>query len=239
VAKKSVKKSYLKSLACVLAIYFHHRLKIYEKNIDLFVAPSRFVKNILVEAGFSEKKIKVLPHFASGADIRLPRNPQTNKGKPYALYSGRISEEKNVNELIEIFKNSPINLVLAGHKDENFKIPNDPNISYAGFKKFAELEKIIQNCRFAVSASRLPETFGLIALEAIRNEKPFIGYKTGAYGEIIENNVNGYLAKSAKDMKDKIFAYADGKIPEFGFQAEKYDPSRYCQKILDIFRSVC
>ncbi len=236
VKNKCVKNSYLKSLICVLELYFHRWLKIYEKTIDLFIAPSKFVKDILVQAGFNERKITILPHFAKSANIEHPRSLQSGN---YALYFGRVSKEKNIDELIEIFKDLPIQLMLAGNKDNDFKIPNYPNIRYVGFKNPMELERLIQNSKFVVSSSRLPETFGMIALEAIKNNKSFIGYNTGAYNEIIENNINGYLASSKQEFRNKVVQYISENAPKFTFQAEKFNPESYCQKIVDIFQGLC
>ncbi|MFH0930090.1 MAG: glycosyltransferase [Candidatus Moraniibacteriota bacterium] len=236
VLKKCVKNSYVKSLIAVLGIYFHRWLKIYEKNIDLYIAPSRFVKNILVQAGFPKKKIKVLAHFIEAENVD---NAQISSGDGYALCFGRISKEKNVHELVDIFKNLPMKLVLAGNKEDSFEIPCHANIQYIGFKNNVELTKLIRNSSFVVSASRLAETFGLVALEAISAEKPFVGYEVGGYGEIIENGANGYLAKNEKEFKGKILEYVSGKTPNFKFQAEKFSPKRYYGEIVDIFQSVC
>ncbi len=235
-AVKSVKNSYLASFISVLAIYFHRWIKVYEKNIDLFIAPSRFVKKVISEAGFPENKIKVLPHFVNEEFINTAQIARINS---YALYFGRVSNEKNVHELIEIFKNMPIQLVLAGSREAGFEISHHSNIKYVGFKNSSELRRLIKGSSFVVSASRLPETFGLVALEAISAEKPFVGYEVGGYGEIIENGVNGHLASSAKDFKDKIFEYALGKAPIFRFQGEKFNPEKYSKEILDIFRRLC
>lgn len=236
VSKKCVKNSFAKSLIAVLGLRFHRYLKVYEKNIDLYIAPSRFVKSILVQAGFPEKKIKALAHFA---EAEISDEEQTANGDGYALYSGRISKEKNVHELIDIFKNLPMKLVLAGNKEDGFEIPRHANIKYVGFKNNVEMKKLVKNSIFVVSASRLAETFGLVALEAIVAEKPFIGYDVGGYSEIIENGANGYLAKNEKDFKNKISEYASGKMPNFEFQVEKFSPEKYYGEVLDIFQSIC
>jgi len=250
---KCVKKSFAKSLICVLELYFHRALKIYDKNIDLYIAPSQFVKNVLAQAGFDERKIRVLPHFTEmslRAERSNPVQSETNgiataasrlrnDGYNYALYFGRVSKEKNVDELIGVFKDLPIRLVLAGNKDNDFEISNYPNIKYVGFKNTPELEKLIQNSSFVVSASRLPETFGLVALEALKNGKPFFGYDTGAYREIVENSVNGYLVKSQREFRDKISECVSGRIPKFEFEAEKFSPEQYCREVVDIFSSLC
>jgi glycosyltransferase involved in cell wall biosynthesis len=233
---KCVKKSYIKSLISVLEMYFHRALRVYEKNVDLYIAPSQFVKDNLMKAGFAESKIKVLPHFARAIDVEYQQDAKKND---YALYLGRVSKEKNVDELIEIFKDLPATLILAGNKDENFVIPEMSNINYVGFKSENETEKLIQSSQFVVSASRLPETFGLIALEAIANKKPFIGYKTGAYGEIVQNEVNGYLAESKEELKSKIKDYIAKSNREYHFDISRFDPGMYHHNIIDIFRSIC
>lgn len=217
-------------------MYFHKWLKIYEKNINLYIAPSQFVKDVLVQAGFAEGKIRVLPHFVGVGHLQKAPGP----GGDYALYFGRVSKEKGVDELVEIFGNLPVQLILAGNRDKDFEIPSYPNVKYVGFKNSHELESLIWNCKFVVSASRLPETFGFVALESVKNGKPFVGYDTGAYGEIIENGINGYLAKDRREFVDKIIEYAAAaKIPKFEFEAEKFSPQRYYQKIIDIFHAIC
>ncbi len=236
VANKCVKNSYIKSLICTLELYFHKWLKIYEKNVDLFIAPSEFAKNILVEAGFPEKKIAVLPHFV---EVKPLRNQRQLPAEDYAFYFGRLSKEKGVDELIDVFKDLPVNLVLAGRKDKDFAIPNRSNVRYLGFKSVEEIEKLVQNSKFVVSASRLPETFGLIALETVRRDKPFLGYKAGAYGEIVENGVSGWLAETREEFHTKAAEFAGGNMPKFAFKSENFSPESYHKKILDIFRSVC
>ncbi|MDP1845829.1 MAG: glycosyltransferase [Candidatus Moranbacteria bacterium] len=233
---KCVKKSYLKSLISMLEMYFHRFIRVYEKNIDLYIAPSQFVKDNLAKAGFSESRIKVLPHFAKAVDARRLLNMQSNN---YALYLGRVSKEKGVDELIEIFKDLPIDLVLAGKRDSDFMIPDLPNIKHVGFKPSQEIESLIRNSQFVVSASQLPETFGLIALEAIANQKPFIGYRAGAYGEIVRNGVNGSLAESKGELKSRIEEFLVNKNRKYYFDISRFSPEKYHQSIIDIFRSLC
>jgi glycosyltransferase involved in cell wall biosynthesis len=236
IAKKCVKNSYLKSLVCVLELYLHRWLKVYDKNIDRYIAPSNFVKNILVKAGFAEDKISVLPHFIETKEKDIS---EKKSGVSYALYIGRVSEEKGVDELIEIFKDLPANLVMAGTKDENFVIPESRNIRYVGFRSPGEIETLIQNSQFIVSASRLPETFGLIALEAIANKKPFIGYRTGAFEEIIQNGKNGFLAENKDELKAKIEMILGDIHQKFDFDVSQFGPEMYRERVIDIFRGFC
>ncbi len=74
---KCVKNSYLVSLIATLEAYWHNSwLKTYQKNIDLFIVPSNFVKNILTNYKIiNKKKIIILPHFTTvSANTSMPQD---------------------------------------------------------------------------------------------------------------------------------------------------------------------
>ncbi len=55
--------------------YFHSWLRTYKKCVDRFLAPSRFVKDKLIQNGWETAKIDVLPHFQ-----QLPPRPAERSG---------------------------------------------------------------------------------------------------------------------------------------------------------------
>jgi glycosyltransferase involved in cell wall biosynthesis len=247
---KAVKNSYIKSFLAMLEIYWHNSiLKTYEKNIDLYITPSVFVKNILTEWGIGEEKIIVLPHFIPSESEKnnstdIPLLPINRISESYALYSGHISKDKGTDVLIDIFKNiSGGQLYLAGSADSNMDWRGIYNVKHLGHLEQNKLKEFLQNAKFVISGSRLPETFGLAALEAIGQGKPFIGFKTGAYPEIIKNGVNGFLAENEEEMKEVIKKIIGGKI---NFDSEKilkeaqdtYNHQKYYQNIMKIFDSL-
>ncbi len=235
---KCVKDSYAKSFLAMLEAYWHDFFGTYRKNIDLYLAPSEFVKNILAERGIDEKKIKVLPHF-SAASIQKEINK--NDKERYALYFGRISKEKGVDFLIETFKKlNGVRLYLAGSLEDGFVLEKNKNIKYLGYFNGSQLKDYIQKSLFVVSGSRLPETFGLITLEANSFGKPFVGFKTGAYSEIIENRVNGYLADSEEELKKAMENISNNKMVFSekviqDYARKKYSRKEYYIKIMEVF----
>ena len=198
---RCVKNSRAKSFLAMLEMYWHDILGTYRKNIDLYICPSEFMKNILVKRGLNEKKVKVVPHFIL-SDKNENQEDENSPREKYALYFGRISKSKGVENLIEIFKDIPeMKLYLAGGVEKEFELPKEKNVVYLGELNQIMLKKYISNSAFIVSGSRLPETFGLVALEAIAQGKPFVGFEAaGAYGEIIQNGVNGFLAKDEGEI---------------------------------------
>lgn len=244
---KAVKNSYAKSFLAMLEMYWHNSiLKTYKKNIDLYIAPSVFVKNILIDWGIDENKIQVLPHFIPESNkiinsTDIPILPINRKLERYALYFGSISKDKGVDNLFDIFKYlSKPKLYLAGSNTDHLGLENLFNIKFLGHLRQNKLQEYIKNSEFIISASRLPETFGLIALEAISQGKPFVGFQAGAYPEIIENGINGFLVKDEKEMKEIIEKMEKGEI---NFNAgeikkrsnDKYNQEKYYQKIIKIF----
>ncbi|KKQ46751.1 MAG: group 1 glycosyl transferase [Candidatus Moranbacteria bacterium GW2011_GWD2_37_9] len=112
---RCVKNSRAKSFLAMLEMYWHDILGTYRKNIDLYICPSEFMKNILVKRGLNEKKVKVVPHFIL-SDKNENQEDENSPREKYALYFGRISKSKGVENLIEIFKDIPeMKLYLAGN----------------------------------------------------------------------------------------------------------------------------
>ncbi|HHD92497.1 MAG TPA: glycosyltransferase [Candidatus Portnoybacteria bacterium] len=242
IKNRCFKNSYLKSFLAVLKFQFHKRLNIYEKNIDQYISPSQFTKNIFVKNGFPEDKISVLPHFYDPKNIN--EKSQIDISQKYILYVGRISNEKGAKRLEEVFKELKIknvSLYLAGKKDENFVVEKAENIKYLGFLSQRELVGYIKNALFIVSFSRLPETFGLCALEALANGKPFIGFNSGAYGEIIENGENGYICQNENEIKEKIKKLINNEKLRNLFsqkalkRAKEFNSCQYYEKIMKEF----
>lgn len=233
---KAVKNSYAKSFLAMLEMYWHQFLGTYRKNIDLYIAPSEFVKETLENWGIEKEKIKVLNHFVS----EKPKEIE-NSDEKYALYIGEISKNKGADKIIEIFKEiSGIKLVLAGQIKDKEIVMDNSKIDYVGFLNRTQLQNYIRKCSFVVSGSKLPETFGLVALDAISSGKPFLGFKSGGYVEIITNGKNGFLCNDEEEMKKVIGDMIRGKL---SFDSEKikaqaleeYSSEKYYQKIKKIF----
>ncbi len=238
---KGFKNSFWKSLLVVLETIFHQWLDIYDRHIDCYIVPSEFTRKKLIRNGMKEEKIVVLPHFFSMEDwnekgaVKLPEK--------YVLHFGRLSREKGVNALIKIFKSMPeVSLYLAGTIEDGLEIPSHSNVRYAGFLRPRELARYIKNSLFVVSASRLPETFGLVALEAMQNGKPFVGYDAGAYGEVVGDNATGYICRDEKELKEKISLLVRDEGLRILFsrnaleRAKNFDREVYYRKFMEIIK---
>ena len=226
IRNKFFKNSYLKSALVTAESRLHRYLNLYDKNIDLYISPSVFTKNILVSHGISSEKIIIQPHFAMSRQYCDLSGPKTTR--PYALYYGRISKDKDIEKLIRMFLAMPdIDLYLAGEIEDKIAIPRNQNIKHLGFLSGSQLEQLIQHSSFVVSFSRLPETFGLVALEAMQLGKPFLGFRGSAFDEIVENKKEGFLASDEAEMRKNILHISSDRGLQILFSRNALAKARY------------
>lgn len=137
-----------KSFLAMLEAYLHRKiLKSYEQ-VDLFIAPSEYLKNIIVKSGIKEKKIKVITNFVPekflncchceeeqsddvaipgparcSRDCRASFHSARNDIGDYNLYYGRISKEKGIDFLIRTIADIlDEKLYIIGSGPEFFKL---------------------------------------------------------------------------------------------------------------------
>ena len=72
--------------------------------------------------------------------------------------------------------------------------------------------------------------------------KPFLGFDSGAYGEIIENELTGYIAKSDEEFAEFLKKMENGSVifnsDEIKKHVKKYDPENYCKNLIQIFKNI-
>ena len=119
---KCIGNSYLKTAISLFKFCIQNKSQAFQKNIDLFICPTKFVKDKLIKNGFNENKIKVLPYPISITknDRDILSSPRCTSGgsrlqKPYILFAGRLSAEKGIHLLLKIAKLLPnIQFKIAG-----------------------------------------------------------------------------------------------------------------------------
>jgi len=236
--------------------YWQKIRRVYEKNIDLFIVPSEFVKNQLIINGFAAQKIVVIPHPA-GLNNFIVQPSQLEK---YLFSFGRLDESKGLKTLIEAFalltanNNYPdLQLKIAGtgpQEPELLKLAADyqltERIKFLGQQDKAKLAELISGSLAVIVPSLVHETFGLAILESFINGKAVIASRVGALGEIIQVEENGLLfeAGNKNDLKDKINWLLNNpdKLAAMNLKAQvtalKYDPEKHFQQINQIYHKL-
>lgn len=203
----SEKKVYDLSLKAI--IYFMRKFKIFNK-ISFFIAPSEFMKNSLIKFNISEEKI-----ILKRNSINIPEYQLQNTGKKgnYFTFIGRLSEEKGIMDLIEVFKDLKyINLKIFGDGSLKDKISiilkqeKLKNIELMGFitgnLKFDYIFGSLSN----IIPSICNEVSPVVLAESLKLGIPVIGSKMGSIPEFIKDGYNGYLYnyRDIDMLKEKI-----------------------------------
>lgn len=194
--RRCVKSSYLASLAEGLEQYLHYLSGIYQNNIDIYIAPSKFMEKKLVEYQIPEDKTVTLPYFINYEDY----SPDYSGGD-YILYFGRLYPEKGLKFLVEAMADLPkIKLKIAGSGPMRSQLKNMirtgalKNIEMVDkFLSERELRVLIKKCRFTVFPSESYEIFGISILESYALGKPVLASRIGAMPEIIKDCQTGIL----------------------------------------------
>ncbi|MGA3193963.1 MAG: glycosyltransferase family 4 protein [Terriglobales bacterium] len=239
--------------AMVLAAegYLHKWLRTYTRCVDLFLAPSEFVRSELVAHGLPADRIEVLPHFqALPDDDRLAPGKYGND-EGYLLYFGRLSPEKGVDELLHALVRLPhIPVIIAGEGPERPRLEalarelNLDRVLFAGMVRGEKLKELIAGCSFSLFPSHAYETLGKSILESYAYGRPVIATDLGSRREVVEPGVTGLLYPPGdRDQLARaigfLFDHPD-VVARMGSAARarvqsKHDPEQHLGKLLDIY----
>jgi len=219
---KCLQGSYLGSFLGCLEMYFSKIFKLYEDNIDLFIAPSVFVKNKLVDFGIDVKKIYYLPYAINLEGF----NPRFNNGR-YILYFGNISFKKGIDTLLISAKNfSNTSFKIIGDGPDKVKLElfacreKLANVEFLGYRRREDLADFIRNALFVVIPSKWYEVCGLNIFESFASGKGVIASNIGGIPEFIDDGYTGLLFNPGDpdDLSEKISYLLNNssKIEELG-----------------------
>ncbi len=176
--------------------YTHRWLGTYRECVDRFVAPSEFVRQKLIENGWPEEKITVLPHFQreQSADVNV-----STVNAPI-LYFGRLSIEKGVADLLQAMRHIPrLPLQIVGdgpQRADLLKLADDlslSNVEFVGQVQGESLNQLILRSRFTVFPSRAYETLGKSILESYSWGRAVIASNLGSRREFVRDGKTGIL----------------------------------------------
>jgi len=243
------KGSKLQSIPIALMLKLHWYLNTFKKQIDGYICLTESQRKIFLDAGFDERKLFMKPNFVDDTF-----NKEEYRYGDYAVFIGRLGEEKGVRTLIGAWKNLPdipLKIVGDGPDSNEFKSLvrdlNIKNIEFLGYKPYLECRKILNNARFLIMPSIVYETFGLSNIEAFSHCKPVIASNLGAMADIVKDKTTGFLftPMNTRELAEKVRWLWNNpeECKRMGFNArreyeEKYTPGRNYEMLMNIYREV-
>ncbi len=220
------------------------------QKLDGFIAGSHFIKNLLVENGFDATRTHMLPLYAE-----KPSEVSVEREQDLILFVGQLIRGKGVDLLLKALKLTahPYRLVIAGtgKQEKEFqslteKLGLSHRVQFIGKVNQKELDSWYKRASCVVLPTRIPESFGLVGIEAMRYGTPVIAPLLGGISDWLEDGKTG-LAVDPEDPKeiaqsldrlwnDKSLVQNIHQIGLKRYQ-ENYTPSAHVNALLDVFRT--
>jgi len=211
-----------------------------EKAADMFICPSQFIADKMVQGGFDQSKLKVLCNFI---DVEKCKRESYTKDN-YYCFIGRLSHEKGVKTLIDAANRLPyiLNVIGDGPLMEELRAIARPNIVFVGFRQWDEIKKLVGKAKFSVIPSEWYENNPLSVIEAQCLGTPVLGARIGGIPELIEENKSGmtFESRNVEDLMEKIQAMWNvaWDYKTMAHQAqERYNAEMYYHEIIRVYQS--
>jgi glycosyltransferase involved in cell wall biosynthesis len=230
--------------------YVHRWLGTYRECVDLFLAPSQFVRDKFVEHGWDGSKFEVLPHFQKTHELRA----QNSKNDGPLLYFGRLSAEKGVDDLLRSMQQVlEMRLVIAGDGPQRGQLEalatslGLSNVEFVGQVGRAQRDSLIAMSRFTVFPSHAYETLGKTILESYAEGRAVVASDLGSRRELVREGETGLLYRPG-DVNELAGAIRSlGSNPELadkmgraGWETvrQRHTPERHYRKLLGLYKGL-
>lgn len=188
---KNCRNNVLESCAYTLRSSVARRFRLFHDNVTLLIALTPFAKGGLLQAGFREDQIAVVPNPTSVKGTA----PDRPAGE-YVAFAGRISSEKGVNVLVTAAARMP---------DVPFKVAGDGpvlsemmaraprNVEFLGRLGLDDLLTFYRKSRILVVPSVFLEPFGMVVVDAMALGVPVIASRIGGLPHVVDDGITGCL----------------------------------------------
>jgi len=187
------RRSRLATSAVAAMVAVHHRLGTWERKVTRYIALTEFSRRKFIEGGFPAERIIVKPNF-----VHPDPKPKNEPGS-YALYVGRLSEEKGLRVLLaawgKVQRDVPLRIAGDGPMRQEMAAEIEskglPRVELVGHILPGEIVSLMHGARFLVFPSEWYEGFPRTIAEAFACGLPVVASRLGSMAEIITDGKNG------------------------------------------------
>jgi len=219
----------------------------WKRKVDVYVALTEFARRKFTEGGLPAERIAVKPNF-----VVCDHGAKKEPGE-YALYVGRLAEEKGLRVLLGAWERlrETIPLRIAGDGPLKAELAKEigakelRGVEMPGQVSREDIVTLVRGARFLVFPSIWYETFGLAIIESFACGVPVIASRLGSMAEIVEDGKTGmhFTAGDEADLAAKVeWAWnrpeellCMGRAARQEYEA-KYTAERNYSRLMDIYR---
>ena len=185
-----------------LSVALHRTLGTWQQHVDAFIALTEFQRERMMAAGLPADKVHVKPNF-------YPGNPQPvlwQKRGAYAVFAGRLTEEKGLISLLQAWtygaKNGlglpPLRIVGDGPlRGQLQAMAKDLPIEFLGQLPANQSQEEIAHSQLLLLPSECFEGFPMVVREAFAFGTPVAVSNLGPLPTIVAKGENGLLFEPA------------------------------------------
>jgi glycosyltransferase involved in cell wall biosynthesis len=176
------------------------------RELDVIIVASNFMKSALLKNGFSPEKVRVVAPavniFCDPASGMVGKVANDKDDVPLLLYVGQLIRGKGVDLLLRSAARLKcrFRLAIAGRGNAEIdlqklakKLFSDGRVKFYGWTDQETLHKLYQNARVCAVPSRWSEPYGLIGLEAMSHAKPVVAFAVGGIPDWLVHGKTGFL----------------------------------------------
>lgn len=183
----------------------HRAAGTWSSKVDRYIALTDFAREKFVDGGLPEQKLVVKPNFVK----------DVGRGKPggeYALFVGRISEEKGLDVALDAWEDGdlslPLRIVGDGPiaPDVRTRSEHLENVDYLGRKPRNEVLMLMKEAAVLVMPSIWYEGLPMTIVEAFSTGLPVVTSNLGAMSGLIDHGQTGlhFKPRSSLDLAVQI-----------------------------------
>lgn len=225
-----------------------HRSQLLQRAVTRFLALSEFARTRLLDLGLAPQRVVVRDNF-----IELPTLEVARASLPYAVFSGRLSDEKGILTLLEAWQgltDLPLKILGDGRlreQCERFVTERALPVQFLGNLPRAEALRVVGAAALQIVPSRWFEGMPLVILEAWALGVPVIASRLGGMAEMIGDDERGLgftpgdaeaLQHSVRRLLQSPDLAATLRAAGRARYAERHTPQRGLTALLEQYRQV-
>ncbi len=222
------------SAAAAGELFIHTATRAYSP-VNIFICPSRFLRDKMTEAGVFVRRLRHVPHFIDTAGIATKEIPGGDM-----LVAGRLSPEKGVDVAIRalaLLDGAGLDIAGTGPEEARLRALAEQvapgRVRFHGLVDKAGVHRLMLAASVVAVPSRWYENQPMVVLEALSRGVPVVASALGGLPELIQPGVTGSLvppndpaalaAALAPFVADPVVRYVDASSRP-GVRAHRASP---------------
>lgn len=167
-------------------------------DLDALLVGSRFMRDELIQNGFPEAKVHVVPPVVPMEEVPPLPVPE----EPLVVCVAQLIKGKGVDLLLKALAETTCHyravIVGTGNAEDSLKelsrtLGLDDKVHFQGWVDSERIGEFYAKAKVVVVPSRWAEPFGMIGLEAMNHGRPVVAFDVGGISDWLDHEVTGLL----------------------------------------------